>query len=72
MINNNCIINKHHKFLWWQWDSEDENHIFVYIDKDHRVCKKCGLKQILYRVYMEETGRFEDWREYSPDILESK
>lgn len=58
-----CLIKKHHKFLWWEWESEYYNHEWKYIDKETRRCPNCGQMQIFFGKKYWDGNEHEDWRD---------
>jgi hypothetical protein len=51
-------------FLWWKGIKQEfgYTHNWVYKDKEHRKCKDCGAKEMLYLVEYWDGYRCEDWR----------
>jgi len=61
---NKCIKKIKQRFLWWRWEEEQENHQWVYKNKECRECSVCGRKELFFGVKYGGTGRheYEDWR----------
>jgi len=52
------IIKSTHKFLWWKWEAEYQDHDWAYKNDSERKCLKCGRSQMLIE---EKDGyRYED------------
>jgi len=66
-MENKCLLIKRHKFLFWKWISEENNHNWAYHeDLKQRKCLNCGRKEILFKTYKVTNSLgddiIEDWR----------
>jgi hypothetical protein len=57
-----CKVVKKCSFLWWKWTEEYEEHDWVYINKEKRICKNCGLCEIYFGIESDGGFHYEDWR----------
>ncbi len=57
-----CKIVKHHRFLWWKWDTTWYEHVWEYRDTEHRFCRVCGRKELYLGEYSDGVVTYEDWR----------
>jgi hypothetical protein len=58
-----CTVTKHHKLLWWEWDTEHEDHHWVYSGKEFRQCKVCDRIEMYFGISGRGDYTYEDWRE---------